>query len=492
MSDLMRGIKRVFVAAAFAASAGNATTAGREQAADGLVFGLNKTRLWKTLHNPEQRDALFEPVTDLPVFKDNAAGVSLFFTRTGRLHYSVEDFFDLKLVKNIAFKALESKFALETDLDPEDDEEAFDAFTTGRADTISGRIRKAIGLMTFQEHRVGATLTKQWQWGQWDAELKTWCGLAERNYWLDSDFRDGLAAQMQQVTPQNDGEFNLSDFMTTCWGIGDLHGSLGYRIPTGKHFTCRLGAKAIIPTATKARRNTAHALAPLSSVFDLLQFARTRLNEALIEPSLGMGHFGVGVWTDNALHHQFAENRELTLSLRAGLDYLLPKEEERMLMREESDWGNDPIALATEFGAGSDTRFRSYIHQYALPEPVPVVVAPGCIGTLGLSAQFRLNAYQILAGYDCYIRQQERLVRFVEPKDEAAFDPVQQKTEVALQRQQVVYAGLSHTSSITNVSLAGMQCDRLDIVLGLKGSVALVSEGLGDTFGLGITARFAC
>lgn len=502
-------IMKVFGLAAACSLMGGAVRAedSRDMLAKGMTLGLNKTLVWDNLRNPEQRDALYEPATGLHSLSRNDLGLSLFFTRTGEMYYSVEEFFNLNDIRNLAKSFLEARFVATTDVltpedagyDEEDDpveyaaqEALYYAATEGRAITVAQSLRDGIGAITFQEHRVGAALSKEWSWGRWNASVRSWVGVAERNYWLSTDLRDGLAANMKLVAPSNDGTFNLSDFMSTCWGLGDTLVSLGYQLPTKNFYTVRAGLRAIVPTATKMRRKTAHAIAPLTG-FEFLQFARARLNETLIEPKLGMGRWGVGLWSDATLTHEISASQQLSLSLYGSLDYLFTRGEERMLMQraDSARWGDDMVALAADFSAGSDADFRAYIHQYALPEPVPVVIAPGFIGVAGLAVHYCLYNTTFIAGYDWYTKSRERFVRFVSPVD---FDTyaTSYDADLGLQTQQKFYAGMSHTMRHRDVTLGGFHFNRFDITLGLKGSATLVAQRLGNDFGIGITCALQC
>jgi hypothetical protein len=477
----------------------------REKLAKALVYGIDNKVLWKAVRQKEQRDVLNQPLTetDALIYGDQTA--SLFLTRAARLRYSVGDFVDLAEVQDIAEQGLRVKFRQDAGAEPdpedlgaypdgEDDDqfiadhaawEAAIAAGNAKAATVSARLKSFVERITFQEHKVGAVLEKEWRFGRYCLSARTWLGLAERNYWLDSDTRKGITAAMQDLFPNNDGTFNLSDYVTTNWGFGDLHFKGGIVSELNKNITVRTGAKLTLPIASPHTRGTAHQLIPLR--LDQFQgYGRTRLNEVLIAPQLGNGgHYGVGLWQDASWSQKFANDKHVfTLKAQASVDYLFESAEERLLMRYVDQSLNID---AGPFAAGTvDGDFRAYIGQHVLPEPIELVIAPGVIGRVSATAQYAFEKARFFIGYDWYYKSKEQVVKFVHPEDEAIFAPQQEQAPVS-SGQHTVHGGIAHNTLHTNVPFLWYTIPQVGVSVSMHGAVAFSSVGMGNEFGLGIS-----
>jgi hypothetical protein len=417
----------------------------------------------------------------------------------------VGDFVDLAEVQDIAEQGLRVKFRQDAGAEPdpedlgaypdgEDDDqfiadhaawEAAIAAGNAKAATVSARLKSFVERITFQEHKVGAVLEKEWRFGRYCLSARTWLGLAERNYWLDSDTRKGITAAMQDLFPNNDGTFNLSDYVTTNWGFGDLHFKGGIVSELNKNITVRTGAKLTLPIASPHTRGTAHQLIPLR--LDQFQgYGRTRLNEVLIAPQLGNGgHYGVGLWQDASWSQKFANDKHVfTLKAQASVDYLFESAEERLLMRYVDQSLNID---AGPFAAGTvDGDFRAYIGQHILPEPIELVIAPGVIGRVSATAQYAFEKARFFIGYDWYYKSKEQVVKFVHPEDEAIFAPQQEQAPVS-SGQHTVHGGIAHNTLHTNVPFLWYTIPQVGVSVSMHGAVAFSSVGMGNEFGLGLS-----
>ena len=328
-------------------------------------------------------------------------------------------------------------------------------------------------------------LEKEWRFGQYYVSARTWLGLAERNYWLDSDTRKGITGAMQDLFPSNDGTFNLSDYVTTNWGFGDVHLKGGVVSEFKNNLMLRTGAKLTLPTAPIRARRTAHQLIPLR--LDQFQgYGRTRLNEVLIAPQLGNGgHYGVGVWTDASWKQKFCNDKhELALKGHASLDYLFESAEERLLMQYvDASLEVDAEAFA---GGTVDQQFRAYIGQHVLPEPVELIVAPGVIGRVGVTAQYTFEKARFFIGYDWYYKSKEQVVTFVNPEDAPLFSPIQEQNPVS-SGQHTIHGGIAHNTLHTNVPFLWYTIPQIGVSVSMHGAVALSSVGMGNEFGLGLS-----
>jgi len=486
-------------------------TKQRQELARALAFGFGSgdRLLWRHTHQPAQRDVLYEPLFDGTILAHDDQSVTLFFTRASNLCYSLGDLVDLKVVQDIAQQGLEMKFAFEQTSDDEpqrddyalDEEDeyqaAYDAYYDGKAENTVQRataVAKEIidnaKQITFQEHRIGAALNKKWHYDQFYLSARTWIGLAERNYWLDEQYRDRISAAMKQLFPSNDGTFTMSDYVTMNWGIGDTHLKACWVLPIEDEFTYRAGVKMVVPTATEGKRGTAHKLIPLR-LDQFASYGRTRLNEVLISPRLGNGgHWGIGLWQSLSWKKSFFNNRhQLKIQGHAAADYLLEAEEERLLMRYVD---KNVIALKNTFRHTNDAAFRSFIGQFILPEPVDVVIAPGVILTAGLTTRYRIDKAQFFLGYDWYCKDREKIVRCVDPVDAISYIPDQERVPVAKSIQHKVFGGVSYGAVHRDVCIAGYHFAELGLSCGVHAAASLSAAGMGKDFGLGISLGLKC
>jgi len=490
--------------------ANNATEARkqREELARAVAFGFGSgdKLLWKHTHQPAQRDVLYQPLFNGSILKSNDQSLSLFFSRASNLCYGLGDLVDLKVVQSIAEQGLEMKFALEQadaayeGADPEESPEAladYEAYldeqanaTTARAVAVADTIKSCAEQITFQEHRIGAALNKKWRYGQLCLSARTWLGLAERNYWLDQQYRDRISAAMKQIIPSNDGTFTLSDYVTMNWGMGDTHLKAAWVMPVADAIKYRAGAKVVLPTATEGKRGTAHQLIPLR-LDEFAGYGRTRLNEVLISPRLGNGgHYGAGLW--HALSWKtglYDGKHALKLRGYAAVDYLFEAAEERLLMRYVD---KEVVAARGSFRNSNDAKFRAFIGQFILPEPVDVVIAPGAIITMGATAQYTINKTRFFAGYDWYCKDIESVVRCVHHTDDVMYIPNQELVPAVKSSEHKLFGGVSYSAQHHNVVIGGFKWKQLGISAGIHGAASVRASGMGKEYSLGISVGWKC
>lgn len=467
----------------------------REKLAQGIALGVNKQQFWKNWYNPRQRDLLYEPLSPEKCVVYNDQSVGLFFTRASKLQYALKDLLDMDLGQAMIENGLIVKFQDDADaagLDPIDHEDEYEQATDVKAANSAKAIRGFADQITFQEHKVGFLLTKEWEYGNWFASVRSWLGLAERNYWLDSEFRDGIATLMQDLFPDSTGVFKISDFVSTSFGFGDTHLQVGYAFPYVEYLTLRTGVRCVLPTARNNPHPSTNKLVPL----ELDKFkdqARTRFNEIVIEPQLGNGgHYGAGVWGDLTFNHTFKDRSKLTWRIYGLVDYLFPTGEERFLMHTQTPIPAGGELTGTDLSnhfqnTSNDADFRSYIHQYVLPKPVTVRVEPGTVSQVGSTMHLRFKRAAVFFGYDWYYKQQENFSRFSNAADTDKYVK-RQEAERLDKKQHKLLGGISYNTQGRNVDLGFHRFKRLDSSICLHGVCSVGSRGLGEDFGIGVTA----
>jgi|GEM_PF-3198249 len=484
----------------------------RSQLAQALSFGFygSDNVIWRNLVNPEQRDALYEPLHAGEQLKYNDFSATLFVSRAPQLLYAVKDMVDMDVIESVGGEALKAMMITNgigvgdaPNVDDYDDYAEFEAdenaYLSNQAGVISNyvqQLRTLVGGITFQEHRVGAVFQKEWLFNKnLYVAVKTWAGVSERNYWLESDDRQLLASMISQLSPASaqTSSFNLSDFVSMTWGIGDTHVLCGLIAPLEHHVTLRAGLKGIIPMATEAERETVHQVAPLEA-HKFITFLRKRLNEILIAPILGNGgHFGVGFWSDATWKTRlYNDKHELAVHLYGQVDFLLPSFEERLLLQYlTQDVKADSAGEDYDAFVSDDAALRTCISQYILPDPISVSIAPGALGRLGLKGQYTFGRVVTTVGYDWYCRGQEVMSYFMQGNEAQVYKPLQ-NTYPSMAQQHKLFGSISYNELFTDVKSAWHTFPTLGLSVGLHTAYGLSASGMGKDFNVGIALGIKC
>lgn len=489
----------------------------RKKIAQAVPFALRKRVIWKNLYNPRQRDQLYEPLNPLQTLPYKDSGFTLFFSRTPNLGHELKDMLDMDLVEKMAEELREAQVTFmeggpkhpdqqldDGDIEEADYDTAYDAYelaVENEAKSTAASIRRIADAMTFQEHRLGLGLAKEWREGHWYAAVRTWVGLAERNFWLDQEQRDDMANLMKKLFPEMDGKFDQSQFISMRWGIGDTHLQLGYIIPLVPRLELKAGLRGVIPTGRKVGL-TAKSRMPLEAD-DLKDFFRDRIKEILIEPRFGNGgHSGLGVWADLTWNRLRPQDRyAMSAQLYGGIDYLFPAGHERFLLRREQlivdGEGNEltGASLADHFETDDDD-LRSYINQYAIPKPQTVVIAPGMIAQGGAVLQYRFERAGLFLGYDAYYRSEEEFVQFRDESNRDTFvmqqdvpgkNPPNTSNLRQSKEQYKIFGGISCNTTSRNVRLLDTNFKHIDWSFSVQGAFSVSSKNIGDDFVLGLS-----
>lgn len=456
---------------------------------------LDSKQLWKEVYNPRQRDQLYEPLNTLQVLPNKPTGITFAFSRTTSLANRLSDICHLSGVREAVragyyfLESVEASGLADDGVITEEEADARIEAAEIRAPKLAGSIYSYTNAITFQEHRLGAHFSKEWRWGQWYAAVRSWFGMAERNYWLNKADRDNIGNLMKQVFPGMDGKTRISDFLAMNWGFGDTHAKIGYTLPIAKKWEVTAGLRTVIPTARSYVRPTKNRQIPLeSNVFT--GFLRQRLNEVLIEPRLGNNyHYGLGGWLEATWNRlKPYERNQLTTTAYAGWDYLLPAAEDRFFLHKEEATPGD---FETD-----DASFRSFLSQYVIPEPVSVVVCPGIVAQAGFIANMRFEKVSMFAGYDYYYKNAEDFDRFIFKNKEEQF-MLRQKDFggtsdgaqlTSSQHQHKIQLGMAHSSTYRNVKLFEYLFRRIEATFSLHGAFSVGSKEMGDDFVIALSA----
>jgi|GEM_PF-4204864 len=474
-----------------------------------LVEGLNKVSgpLWKNTWNGRQRDQLYEPEVEGEFLSTRDYKASLFFFRSHELDQTIKDCIQTPMVEDILSEVFEEKFAAEG---------RFSGTEDIKGAELANIFTDVLGKMTFQEHRLGASLRKEWCYRPWFFSATTWAGLAERNYWLTEEQREELGDVIAVAFPELvDAEIDLNDFMSLLWGLGDVHCRFGYVFDVTKHASCTAGVRCVLPTAFKENHPPRQPLAPVE-VDEMKDFFVDRMKQILLVPRLGNGgHFALGAWS------HFSWKKDLKLLSKSGavgveahmlVDYYLPTFEHRFITRSTkkkvpSDGESIIEARGLSFSS-TDEQLRQYMGRFLLPEPVELDIAPGVVVKGGVVARLSRGGLSLSVGYDGYYKEAERVLRFkqkeqeafyVEPKDlghsivPQAFSVHRQK--VAKRRrsaeQHKATVALSYDALCENVNLIFHTVDSMQLSVACSTSFAFNSSGMGDDFLIALSAGCA-
>ena len=454
--------------------------------------------LWKNTFNPRQRDQLYEPImTDTAVtYKDY--NLSLFFMRSADLDRKMSDMIDFSVGRVAMNKMLATKF---------DTDDRFEGWDEDDVDTEAKRV--ADGLtdmftqMTFQEHRIGLGFEKEWNYKPWYFSVRTWGGLAERNYWIDEKGRETLTSLIADAFPELTGDFDLNNVMSLNWGLGDVHCKAGYAIDLHRNVSLLTGVRAVFPSSFNPDQPTKGELLPIK-LDDFRDFLINRMKEILIEPLLGSaGHYAAGVWSRMTFATDLVVKEtpvRFSVVGDVNADYYIPSTEHRYLTRtlKGETIPEGKIVEASDLTSGiTDEQVRQYIGQFIIPEPVPLIVAPGTIANGSVTAKIELGDWSFYAGYDGYHKQAEVVDRFVDANDEALYVKpsllghsvkVGSKTvnvQESLRQnktQHKLFGGFSYDIRLRNANLIFHKLDKLYLSFKVNGAASFSSQGMGDDF----------
>jgi len=430
-----------------------------------LIEGLKLLTgpVWKSTYNPRQRDQMYEPINRSAALTYRDYNATIFFLRSSRLAQSLSDMIDLTTVSNALEEMIAYVFTGDIDL--------ADETAVRLADAIKADLEK----ITFQEHRIGITLEKEWTWDAWYVAVNTWAGVSERNFWLDEDDRESLAANLAEAFPENDGKFEQKQFLMMRWGLGDTHVRAAYIHALHPRVDFLTGIKGVFPTARSLARSSRYkTISVVANTFKDLLLERAK--EVLIEPVLGNnGHYGVGVWADLRIHGAHS----IGLSLHGGVDYLFSSGEQRFFVKRVT------VSASSLTTGSSDDQIRDVIRQYVLPEPLGVEIAPGTITTVGMTVLWGPRNWTVFGGYDFYAKEGEDIDWYKRPGDEDVYVQIQEIARKS-KMQHKFLGGLTYNTFLQDLHVLGHTFSRFNISFKLNGSTSFGAVGIGEDFALGL------
>jgi len=254
--------------------------------------------------------------------------------------------------------------------------------------------------MTVQERKVGSLIQLGFRKKNWLLGIDIPLLLVERNYWLCKSDQNAVKALLDGVDFSD-----TSNVMQTRFGFGDTRIKLGYDFSS--HFSKRIqgavGVEAIIPTSRVGRPKPCLPIKskPGDTRMELLNDLARVGKDILINPKLGTGHWGVGLF--GQVRFSVIPDR-LALWARASFDYMFEGNEYRFMPSRK------PLSLSV----------LAQLLQPTIPEGFPIAdlfpclvracVKPGHIfnAAVGLDWAFRKN-WNLGIGYDLYVQGAEKI-----------------------------------------------------------------------------------
>lgn len=255
--------------------------------------------------------------------------------------------------------------------------------------------------MTVQERRIGSLFQFGFRMKNFVFGLDLPILFAERNFWLCKNDQKVIKDLIKELDIKGGNDM----FMKTRWGLGDARLKLGYDFSPhcSKRLKFAAGVEAIIPTSKMGQKKTCTSRqakagdSRMDLLVDLLRVGR----DIMVEPKLGIGHWGAGVWG----HAKFSLIPDkLDIWARASFDYLFEGNEDRFMPSTRAVQFMDLMQLM------QDKIPADFPLDALFPCLVQARVKPGHIfnGAIGLDWAFAKN-WNFGFGYDLYIQGAEKI-----------------------------------------------------------------------------------
>jgi len=265
------------------------------------------------------------------------------------------------------------------------------------------RILPFVDKMTIQERKIGGMFQANIVDGRWVLQLDTLLMLVERNFWAQT--KSDRKALFDML-----GDSEKKDSYRMRFGLGDTRVRLGYKVSDFDVVKAILGVSVILPTSRIGRKKphgvVTTKVGDLRSklIDDLLNMNR----QLMIEPKLGTGHWGLGLFLDTRIN--LIQNK-LDFWSRISFDYLFSGNEYRYMPSTR------PISFKTlsELTV-SDTVPADFPINDLFPCLAQGRVSPGNIFNATFGFDWKItNNWNFGFGYDFYSQQEEKISRVTAP-----------------------------------------------------------------------------
>ena len=397
---------------------------------------------WGKTHGARSRDPLFLVPHRRLMFDKTGLSGHIFFNMSNRLPISPNS------VLSIEALDLLSKFS--------------ELSTTFGVDEIGdfGTLFKTLPYvrkMTAQERRIGMFLSGGLSKKRYSIQIEQPILLGERNYWLE-DKKDRQA--LQDIINDLDG-VSKSSVYTVVLGLGDTKLRLGYNPVNNDYIKMSVGAEGIIPTSRLFYQKPNNSLETVPGaernalLTDLLNVGRN----ILIEPDLGVGHWGLGLFFE--LKTQIIPKR-VDFWGRFVFDYLFKGDQYRFMPSRQkvSFDALEDLALDTEIP-------EDFPVNDLFPYMVKTSVTPGHFFnvTTGLDVKLYKN-WMLGFGYDFYLQGSEKIIKVRDNTIDESLLVLEDVTDARV-LQHRVFGDLSYTH----------KGKRRDWMFGVGGDMTFAHEG---------------
>ena len=257
--------------------------------------------------------------------------------------------------------------------------------------------------MTVQEHRIGTLLQAGFSWDRWFAQIDVPLLIAERNFWLEKKQDRHDLEQIVKDLKSLDG----GSVKKIRYGLGDTKLKLGYNVVDKPRVGLRGGVAMIVPTSCLGHQQPRQIVKSrvgeekTKLVDDLLAMS----TQIMIDPPLGVGHWGSGCFMDFRVD---IIPRALRLWGHFSYDHYLPGNERRLLPCEYSI----PVGHFIDLGKKENATIPvDFPLADVFPQIATVRVFPGDIFNATIAVEGKLQRWSAALGYDFYLQQQEKIKR---------------------------------------------------------------------------------
>lgn len=333
--------------------------------------------------------------------------------------------------------------------------------------------------ITLQEIKAGGVIQAGFVQGPFRVELNTSLHCAERNFWLSRAERQAIATT---IGLSSGAGLDEREFVKYRFGLGDTRLKVGLNTLNKTKFQIDVGFETILPTSKFSytphyKTTNSDEIDSPESLEDNFYSTLKGVRDYLIDPCLGIGHFGFGCYVEakaNVFHNL------ANIWTRFSYDKLLPGKEQRLMLFKDTGSRQAVEADVTviENGGPEETAAAMkklrvdgtmFTEQYLFPSVFQTSVSPGGVFNVIFALSSDIKKMRFSAGYDFYMQQAEK-IKAIYNTDVTMNQLLVSGAQASFAYQHKIFAEALYLNN---------KFKRCDLAYGLGGDVTVASKGIG-------------
>lgn len=413
-----------------------------------------KEPLWNNTKAPAGRDILYLLPHKITAVEYGGFACNLFLNTTNRMKTTINSLFDLddKLAHD-RFEELISTFIGST-------------LQAWELEQLLPLFQK----ITVCEYKGGALLQGGFIKGPLTVQLNSSIQLGIRHFWLNGHDRNALTELLKDKFG-TEGTFDIKELVKIKFGLGDTRFKIGLNTINATSFQMDIGFEAILPTSRASytpkikSMGSPSSLLETDSIQDSVVPMLRGVRDYIINPTLGIGHWGLGAYleTKAGLFHDLAQ-----LWTRVSYDIFCEGNEDRLFMYKKTLSPSDLDNVKND-DAGKEILIN-YIRQYIFPTSFKTTTKPGDVVNIICAVSMDLpKKIRWAIGYDFYAQKKET-IRELQNTSTLLNDLKVNETEAPFVSQHKIFTELLHTKESKYSNRA----------FGIGGDTTVSSKGIGQ------------